>query len=40
MYIPQTHGDSLNVGHAVAIAMFESGRQRPARKYGGLGTCN
>jgi tRNA G18 (ribose-2'-O)-methylase SpoU len=39
MYIPQAHGDSLNVGHAAAIAMFELGRQSPKLEHDSLATC-
>ena len=38
-YIPQAHGDSLNVGHAAAIAMFELGRECPPEKHDGLAEC-
>jgi tRNA G18 (ribose-2'-O)-methylase SpoU len=40
VYIPQAHGDSLNVGHAAAIAMFELGREGPKALYhDGLAAC-
>ncbi|KAL3914818.1 MAG: hypothetical protein SGILL_005940 [Bacillariaceae sp.] len=40
VFIPQTHGDSLNVGHAAAIAMFELGREDPEVKHDGLAACS
>jgi len=39
IYIPQAHGDSLNVGHAAAIAMFELGRETPTPDHDGLAAC-
>ena len=39
VYIPQAHGDSLNVGHASAIAMFELGRECPKLEHDGLAAC-
>lgn len=39
VFIPQVHGDSLNVGHAAAIAMFELGRDCPPKEHDGLAAC-
>lgn len=39
VFVPQAHGDSLNVGHAAAIAMFELGRYCPAPKHDGRASC-
>ena len=39
VFIPQAHGDSLNVGHAAAIAMFELGRESPAPLHDGRAAC-
>jgi tRNA G18 (ribose-2'-O)-methylase SpoU/glycosyltransferase involved in cell wall biosynthesis len=39
VFIPQAHGDSLNVGHAAAIAMFELGRDGPPKEHDGLAAC-
>ncbi|KAG7338664.1 group 1 glycosyl transferase [Nitzschia inconspicua] len=39
VYIPQAAGDSLNVGHAAAIAMFELGREGPKVEHDGLAAC-
>lgn len=39
LFIPQAHGDSLNVGHAAAITMFELGRECPTPKHDGLAAC-
>lgn len=39
VFIPQVHGDSLNVGHAAAIAMFELGRTGPKVEHDGLAAC-
>jgi tRNA G18 (ribose-2'-O)-methylase SpoU len=39
VFIPQAHGDSLNVGHAAAIAMFELGRSWVEVKHDGLAAC-
>jgi len=37
--IPQAHGDSLNVGHAAAITMFELGREAPIPVHDGRAAC-
>ena len=39
VFIPQAHGDSLNVGHAAAIAMFELGRGNMTKEKDGLAAC-
>lgn len=39
VFIPQATGDSLNVGHAAAIAMFELGRDGPKVEHDGLAAC-
>lgn len=39
IFVPQAHGDSLNVGHAAAITMFELGRECPASKHDGRAAC-
>jgi tRNA G18 (ribose-2'-O)-methylase SpoU/glycosyltransferase involved in cell wall biosynthesis len=42
LYIPQAHGDSLNVGHAAAIAMYELGKgslSQPLVSHDGRGAC-
>ena len=39
VFIPQAHGDSLNVGHAAAIAMFELGRSSRTPEHDGLAEC-
>ena len=39
VFIPQGSGDSLNVGHAAAIAMFELGRAGPKVEHDGLAAC-
>jgi tRNA G18 (ribose-2'-O)-methylase SpoU/glycosyltransferase involved in cell wall biosynthesis len=42
LYIPQAHGDSLNVGHAAAIAMYELGKgslSQPIVSHDGQGAC-
>lgn len=38
VFVPQAHGDSLNVGHAAAITMFELGREGPIPAHDGSGT--
>jgi tRNA G18 (ribose-2'-O)-methylase SpoU/glycosyltransferase involved in cell wall biosynthesis len=40
VFVPQAHGDSLNVGHAAAITMFELGRDCPAPKHDGRAACS
>jgi tRNA G18 (ribose-2'-O)-methylase SpoU len=37
--IPQSSGDSLNVGHAAAISMFQLGSQVPPPDHDGSGHC-
>ena len=40
LFIPQAHGDSLNVGHAAAIAMYELGKGSPLPPcHDGCGAC-
>jgi tRNA G18 (ribose-2'-O)-methylase SpoU/glycosyltransferase involved in cell wall biosynthesis len=39
VFIPQATGDSMNVGHAAAIAMFELGREGPKFQHDGLAAC-
>eukprot|EP00980_Cylindrotheca_fusiformis_P029975 scaffold24130_cov142-Cylindrotheca_fusiformis.AAC.5 len=39
VFVPQAHGDSLNVGHAAAITMFELGRNCPAPEHDGRAAC-
>jgi 23S rRNA (guanosine2251-2'-O)-methyltransferase len=39
MMIPQASGDSLNVGHASAIALFVLGSQSPLPHHDGGGKC-
>jgi tRNA G18 (ribose-2'-O)-methylase SpoU/glycosyltransferase involved in cell wall biosynthesis len=39
-FIPQAHGDSLNVGHAAAITMFELGRECPVPRHDGRAACS
>ena len=39
VFVPQAHGDSLNVGHAAAITMFELGRESTALKHDSSATC-
>lgn len=42
VFIPQAHGDSLNVGHAAAIAMYELGKGSPQQasvSHDGRGAC-
>lgn len=39
LFIPQVHGDSLNVGHAAAIALYELGREGPVPQHDGLASC-
>lgn len=39
VFVPQAHGDSLNVGHAAAIAMFELGRGGPIPQHDGRAAC-
>jgi len=38
-FVPQVHGDSLNVGHAAAIALFVLGRDDPTRGHDGRAAC-
>ena len=40
VHIPQAHGDSLNVGHAGSIAMFELGRECTTAEHDGRGKCS
>ena len=37
--IPQASGDSLNVGHAAAISLFQLGREMGLRQHDGSGFC-
>lgn len=37
--IPQASGDSLNVGHAAAISLFQLGREMGTRQHDGSGFC-
>jgi TrmH family RNA methyltransferase len=39
VFIPQAHGDSLNVGHAAAITLFELGRDGPIPQHDGRAAC-
>jgi len=39
VFVPQAHGNSLNVGHAAAITMFELGRETPVPQHDGSATC-
>ena len=39
VFVPQVHGDSLNVGHAAAITMFELGRENQTLQHDGKATC-
>ena len=39
VFVPQAHGDSLNVGHAAAITMFELGREGPKVEHDGRAAC-
>jgi tRNA G18 (ribose-2'-O)-methylase SpoU/glycosyltransferase involved in cell wall biosynthesis len=39
VFIPQFHGDSLNVGHAAAISLFELGREAPRPHHDGKAAC-
>jgi tRNA G18 (ribose-2'-O)-methylase SpoU len=39
VFVPQAHGDSINVGHAAAISMFELGRLAPLPNHDGRATC-
>lgn len=39
VFIPQAHGDSLNVGHAAAITLFELGRENPTPIHDGKAWC-
>jgi tRNA G18 (ribose-2'-O)-methylase SpoU/glycosyltransferase involved in cell wall biosynthesis len=39
VFIPQAHGDSLNVGHAAAISLFELGREGPMPQHDGKAAC-
>jgi tRNA G18 (ribose-2'-O)-methylase SpoU/glycosyltransferase involved in cell wall biosynthesis len=39
VFVPQARGDSLNVGHAAAIAMFELGRGGAAVDHDGSAAC-
>jgi tRNA G18 (ribose-2'-O)-methylase SpoU/glycosyltransferase involved in cell wall biosynthesis len=39
IFVPQAHGDSLNVGHAAAITLFELGRDGPLPEHDGQGAC-
>lgn len=39
VFVPQAHGDSLNVGHAAAITMFELGREGPKKEHDGKAAC-
>ena len=39
VFVPQAHGDSLNVGHAAAITMFELGRECPVLQNDGRAAC-
>jgi len=39
VFVPQAHGDSLNVGHAAAITMFELGREGPKIEHDGKAAC-
>lgn len=39
VFIPQKYGDSLNVGHAAAITLFELGRENPQPVHDGKAGC-
>ena len=39
VFVPQAHGDSMNVGHAAAITLFELGRNGPTPNHDGLAQC-
>lgn len=39
VFVPQAHGDSLNVGHAAAITMFELGRGGNTVQHDGRAAC-
>lgn len=39
VFVPQAHGDSLNVGHAAAITIFELGRHGPIPEHDGCAAC-
>jgi len=39
VFVPQAHGDSINVGHAAAITLFELGREVPTAKHDGRASC-
>ena len=39
VFVPQAHGDSLNVAHAAAITMFELGRECPIPQHDGRAAC-
>ena len=39
VFIPQAHGDSLNVGHAAAISLYELGREAPVLQHDGTAAC-
>jgi len=39
VFVPQAHGDSLNVGHAAAITLFELGREGPLPQHDGKAAC-
>lgn len=39
VFIPQAHGDSLNVGHAAAITMFQLGYDNPTPTHDGCAEC-
>ena len=39
VFVPQAHGDSLNVGHAAAITMFELGRECAILEHDGRAAC-
>ncbi|CAJ1962010.1 unnamed protein product [Cylindrotheca closterium] len=39
VFVPQAHGDSLNVGHAAAITLFELGREGPKMEHDGKAAC-
>lgn len=40
VFVPQAHGDSLNVGHAAAISLFELGRECPLPEHDGRAACS
>ena len=39
MFVPQAHGDSLNVGHAAAITIFELSRLNTRPEHDGKAAC-